>query len=217
MTFQLPNQPTERNRSPIWVRPNVVHRLACEGACLALFLLPESSEMLKLRRHTKGTHQWLSPKQGQVLLDLAKQNAEHIAQPDVLSGLLLASQELLQPSLGDNVLLDHRVIHIQESLQQTLPEESPSLEALARQINLSRFRLSHLFREQTGITLRRYMLWLRMLQAFRKLTQARTVADAAHAAGFSDHAHFTRTSQKMGGRTPSSLFHDSKIVQANKF
>ena len=99
MTFQLPNQPTERNRSPIWVRPNVVHRLACEGACLALFLLPESSEMLKLRRHTKGTHQWLSPKQGQVLLDLAKQNAEHIAQPDVLSGLLLAEWSFLMIDL----------------------------------------------------------------------------------------------------------------------
>ncbi|GAX42296.1 AraC family transcriptional regulator [Tolypothrix sp. NIES-4075] len=85
---------------------------------------------------------------------------------------------------------------------------------IARHISLSESRLRHLFTEQVGIPLTKYVLWVRMKVALREMLKPGvTLSDAAHQAGFTDHAHFTRTFRRMFGVSPSLLLKYGQFLQ----
>lgn len=79
------------------------------------------------------------------------------------------------------------------------------IRALADRVALSPSRLGELFRRDIGIPLRRYLLWLRLIEAVEALAGGLTLTEAAHRAGFADSAHFTRTFNRMFGMPPSAL------------
>ncbi len=85
------------------------------------------------------------------------------------------------------------------------PSPPPGVEELCRIATLSESRLHHLFREQVGVPVRRYLLWHRYMVAMRHLSTGASATDAAHAAGFSDSAHFTRTARTVNGFTPTKM------------
>ena len=76
---------------------------------------------------------------------------------------------------------------------------------IARAVHLSPGRLRHLFVEQTGVTFRGYVLWQRMQLVLHAIEAGSTLTEAAHAAGFADSAHLTRTFRRMFGTAPSGI------------
>ena len=80
-----------------------------------------------------------------------------------------------------------------------------ALRDVAAAVHLSPSRLRHLFVEETGVTLRGYVLWLRILRAVAAMMDGRTWTDAAHEAGFADSAHLSRTFRRMFGVTPAMI------------
>ncbi|WP_017297167.1 helix-turn-helix transcriptional regulator [Nodosilinea nodulosa] len=85
---------------------------------------------------------------------------------------------------------------------------------IARHVDLSEGRLRHLFSEQIGIPITSYILWARIKVALKEmLNPGVTLANAAHRANFSDHAHFTRTFRRMFGISPSLLLKHSQFLQ----
>jgi len=80
-----------------------------------------------------------------------------------------------------------------------------TLEEVAAEACLSPSRFRHLFVEQTGMALRPYILWRRFLRVWELIMGGATLSSAAHAAGFADAAHLTRTSRRMFGIPPSVL------------
>ncbi len=70
---------------------------------------------------------------------------------------------------------------------------------------LSPSRFRHLFAEQTGMGLRQYILWRRFVSVWEHRMNGASLSTAAHAAGFADSAHLTRTSRRMIGIPPSSM------------
>ena len=84
-------------------------------------------------------------------------------------------------------------------------EDATSLDALARSVRLSPGRLMHVFTASVGIPLRPYLAWLRLQRAATAIIGQSPVGDAAHAAGFADAAHLSRTFQRMLGIPPSAL------------
>lgn len=84
-------------------------------------------------------------------------------------------------------------------------DSATSLEALAASVRLSPSRLMHVFTASTGIPLRPYLAWLKLQRAARAIVNERPLGEAAHAAGFADAAHMSRTFRRMLGIPPSSL------------
>jgi transcriptional regulator GlxA family with amidase domain len=80
-----------------------------------------------------------------------------------------------------------------------------SLEALAAAVGLSPGRLMHVFTTSIGIPLRPYLTWLKVQRAAAVIASGGRLVDAAHAAGFADAAHMTRTFRRMLGAPPSAL------------
>jgi len=99
---------------------------------------------------------------------------------------------------------DPRVLVAIEYLRGRV-NESVSLSEVARAANLSPSRFRHLFVEETGMPLRTYVLWRRLLHVWTLLMQGEALSAAAHAAGFADSAHLSRTARTMFGLPPSVL------------
>ncbi len=83
--------------------------------------------------------------------------------------------------------------------------DAVSLAEVAKVANLSPERFRHLFVQETGMPMRNYVLWHRLLHVWTLLMEGQTLSTAAHAAGFADSAHLSRTARTMFGLPPSVL------------
>jgi AraC-like DNA-binding protein len=80
-----------------------------------------------------------------------------------------------------------------------------SLASLARHAKLSPSRFAALFRDATGVPVRRYKLWVAMGAAVRSIQRGANLTQASMDAGFSSPAHFSSAYRQMFGMEPSRL------------
>lgn len=113
-------------------------------------------------------------------------------------GKLVASNPLPEATL------DRRIARAVELLRERVGE-SVLLADIAESVYLSPDRFRHLFIEQTGMRFRPYVLWLRIELALAEFAANRSLTEAAHAGGFADSAHFSRSFRRMFGIAPSSF------------
>jgi len=99
------------------------------------------------------------------------------------------------------------------AILDSLPERRVTAQELAGAVSLSASRLTHLYSAQTRMPPRRYLVWLRLLDSVQELARGASLTQAAHAVGFSDAAHLSRTFRRMLGFTPSAALQASRIVQ----
>jgi AraC-like DNA-binding protein len=82
------------------------------------------------------------------------------------------------------------------------PERNVSLEELAAQAGIGKFRLIRLFREQTGLPPHALQVAHRIRAARRLLEAGETIAETAAATGFADQSHLHRHFRRSLGLTP---------------
>ena len=110
---------------------------------------------------------------------------------------------------------DARVLAAIDYIRQRI--DTPiTLPGVAKVVHLSPGRFRHLFVEETGMPLRTYVLWRRLLKVWSLLMQGRNLSEAAHAVGFADSAHLSRTSRTMFGTTPSALQMSGPLSQLER-
>ena len=115
-------------------------------------------------------------------------------------GLVQSLTQGTEPS----VISDARILRAVEYINSHLTT-SITLDEVAEVACLSPSRFRHLFAEQTGTGLRPYILWRRFVSVWEHTMRGASLSTAAHAAGFADSAHLTRTCRRMMG-IPPSLF-----------
>lgn len=83
----------------------------------------------------------------------------------------------------------------------------PSLGTLARQVGVAPWPLSRAIRALLGVPLREYLVRRRIDRALEQLAVSprMTISEAAHAAGFASHAHFTDVVRARFGSGPREL------------
>lgn len=108
-------------------------------------------------------------------------------------------------------VLDPRISRAIAGFAEDALEVTPAAEA-ARRIGLSSSRFQHLFAEEIGVPFRRFRIWQRLRGAIGEVVAGNTFTAAAHAAGFSDQAHFAREFRRTFGATASpSLRHVRRV------
>ncbi|MGB0987682.1 MAG: helix-turn-helix domain-containing protein [Pseudoalteromonas spongiae] len=99
---------------------------------------------------------------------------------------------------------DPRIAKILNHLQQC-DSAQLNLSQLAKIVNLSQSRLSHLFSEQIGMPFKSYQRYLRFKRLIPLLANGFDLTKAAHQVGFSDAAHLSRECKKLFGIQPKQL------------
>ena len=92
------------------------------------------------------------------------------------------------------------------SLIHSSYKDSIRLSHLASLSNLSESRLRHLFKKETGITIRQYILNMRVTEAVKLVIDGFSKTYAAIETGFSDSAHLSRTFRIIYGLTLTDLY-----------
>jgi len=105
------------------------------------------------------------------------------------------------------------------AMQRAIAEgRAPRLTEVADEVDLSPTRLTHRFTREVGIPFRALVPWLRVAAAVRAMQAERarglegSLTDAAHAAGFADAAHLTRTFRALFGLPPSLVLTGARLV-----
>jgi AraC-like DNA-binding protein len=107
-----------------------------------------------------------------------------------------AVPEAQEPPWGDTVLA---------LIDRSLAAGRVRLSDAAAASGLSAERFRHVFAESYGLPFKRFVLWRRLQTASAALIDGGDATGAAHAAGFADSAHFTRTMKTMLGVQPSQF------------
>ncbi len=87
-----------------------------------------------------------------------------------------------------------------------------SLDELARSVGVSYTRMSHLFTQSLGISLRNYQLWLKIHNALNMLYAGATLTEIARTTGFADLAHLSRVSRQALG-APLTYFRANETMK----
>ena len=109
---------------------------------------------------------------------------------------------------------DKRIQDVVEFISNNIGEKINS-ETLTEVACLSESRLLHLFKEEMGLPIRNYILWLRLQIVIELILEGNSLTTASYKAGFSDQAHMTRTFSNMIGVPPSLISKNSKFIQVS--
>jgi AraC family transcriptional regulator of arabinose operon len=105
--------------------------------------------------------------------------------------------------------VDKRVLQVIELLWERY--DYPLAE-LAAKVKLSSFRLSHLFAENMGMTLRSYQQWRKIRKAISLSKNTNlSLAQLAMASGFTDAAHFSKVFLQLHAAPPSYFFQSGNV------
>jgi len=95
-------------------------------------------------------------------------------------------------------LLDERIITFLEMLEHCDCDDH-SIEEYAGELNLSASRLSHLFSEQVGIPIKKYLTLHQLEKAFEKILLGDSITKASMEAGFDSPSHFAAVVKSLMG------------------
>ncbi len=200
----------------IIMAPNFPHQFDGNGGKQAIFLIePETTlgQSLIKKYFQKGKVKEIENARFEMSFNELR---NHLPPGNQCQEVKLCCDNLLNTLLGAPVLLTPMDARIEKALYfiEQAKHQKISSQTIAQQVYLSESRFLHLFSEQMGIPLRRYILWLRLIQGVKVVLGGVSLTTAAHEVGFADSAHFSRTFKEMFGLTPSKIFKNSQSIQA---
>ena len=192
------------------IPPNTLqHFRATSGAMAFLYVDATSNDYARLRAlaSTNGERSHLDLRYEALLLD--RLNRLRIGGAACWRETRDELETLL--SGGTPRAADARIVQTLQLIHED-PTTRLSLAKLALRAKLSPSRFTALFKQATGVPLRRYKLWVAMGAAVRSMQRGASLTEASMDAGFSSPAHFSSAYRQMFGMEPSRLVLSSSAV-----
>jgi|SRR5690625_433710 len=109
---------------------------------------------------------------------------------------------------------DERVNEVLKLLDDCMCEdELHQIKYLSKQTYLSESRLAHLFKEQTDIPLKSYIVLHKLQKAYELIFNGESLTAAAVGAGFYSASHFAYTNKMMTGMSATNIVKDSEFLK----
>ena len=176
----------------VLVPSDIEHAVSSAGPTIGICFDPERLPHVAGFARS-GPTRVIDGRRGAQLVAAAHAHRTQLSRPDVLAGLATEAAELVRST---PVRLDRRVARVVEALREPAAEMP--------RLAISDGHLQELFVRDVGAPMRSYRLWHRLLRALVAFTTT-DATTAAHAAGFADLAHFSRTCRRMLGYSPTIL------------
>ena len=128
---------------------------------------------------------------------------------------IIQTENLIQKIRSGQALnnYDYRISETIEYLNQNDLEYDVMIKTLRTITNLSESRLSHLFKSNIGISLKKYLIWSKLKSTIKNhLDSKDDLFSALIKSGFYDQPHFSKSFKSMLGVKPSKAY-NSRIIQ----
>ncbi len=184
--------------------PNVPQQIeSVDGDLVVLKIDPETDAFARVRTHVRDRPMHEVP--DQVAFELAARTGPWLKGPAFSpERVWQLAVELIGDAEWPQNRFDPRIARVLAALKERFRETPPAAE-LAASVGLSESRLTHLFTEEVGIPIRRYVLWLRLRHVVWVYMLTQSLTEAAHEAGFTDSAHLSRSFRSLFGIRPSAV------------
>jgi len=189
------------------IKPHVPHFCEAEkGTLNVLNIEPYSNIGLELAGRFKENQEYIvfdSPSETNAFFQTTKDSLAVSQIIDALVAKLPATS------------YDERVAKIVDYIKSNYYEQSITPQTFADIVFLSPSRLASLFKQQTGSSLSRYLLWTRLRQAiYLTLSEKeRSLTEIAYDTGFYDLPQFNKYMYEMFGMPPKALKFNSDLIE----
>jgi AraC-like DNA-binding protein len=110
---------------------------------------------------------------------------------------------------------DERVHQVLRLLDECAHEdEEHQVKYFSEKAGLSQSRLAHLFKEETGVPLKSYIVLHKLQKAYDAIFVGENFTTAALNAGFDSPSHFAYTNKLMTGMSATSIIKNSEFLKA---
>ncbi|MEM9329337.1 MAG: helix-turn-helix domain-containing protein [Bacteroidota bacterium] len=107
---------------------------------------------------------------------------------------------------------DSRIVAVIDSLNRHEVAYEEMMGVLTEVAHLSPSRLSHLFRQEVGLSLKKYLLWCKLKATIEKhLEEGQDLFGSLIQECFYDHPHFSKAFRTMLGISPSKVYNSSTV------
>jgi len=128
---------------------------------------------------------------------------------DALSHLII--KQTVSIKNLNNLYEDKKIIKDTFEFINDSIEMNFTLDALASNVNLSKFHFLRKFKKEFGLTPYEFILNERVNRANTLIQNGESISEAGFGVGFTDQSHFSKNSKKFLGHTPSYLQKNSNI------
>jgi AraC-like DNA-binding protein len=175
------------------IPPRVTHHLALDGRLVSCYVDPASERSTSCRRQFTEFHSGIG-------IDHVAHDALLATPPDDATAarwLDAAAPAAIHP-------IDARIEMAAKQIRDDPAVSIPAGE-MAAASGLSESRFLHLFRQETGCSLRRYRLWSRLIRAGTELATGSNLTTAAAEAGFASPSHLADRFKTTFGLSATQL------------
>lgn len=129
-------------------------------------------------------------------------------EPILNSVLVLLLNKLSTEKLDNTAVISQNPIILQciDYIKYNL-NSNLSVEEISKVCNISVSGLSHLFKKEMNISLHKYIIEKRLIEAYKKIHAGKAVTSVYIECGFNDYSGFYRQYKKMFGFSPSQTKH----------
>ncbi|WP_343631325.1 AraC family transcriptional regulator [Fluviicola sp.] len=189
------------------IKPQVKHHCIAEkGTLNILNIEPYSTVGLDLASRFQKDQDSIVFGSAAEISDFFQTGTENPDIQPILSALL---------SKEEPVQYDERVTKIVEYIKANSFQQDITPQTFADIVFLSPSRLASLFKQQTGSSLSKYLLWTRLRESiYLTLSdKEKTLTDIAYDCGFYDLPQLNKYMYEMFGMPPKALKHNSDLIQ----
>ena len=199
------------NGKCVIVNTNISHSVSSDGkAKLSILIEPTSAFARKLNSQIKGDY-LICDKENITELQQKAEKLCNATNKEQYTTFIADFAEYLGIDRNSEIP-DERIVKILEILKNCDCNDH-TIENFADIVCLSSSRLSHLFREQTGVPLKSYILFHQLKKAFTAILNGQNITDSAMCAGFDSPSHFAATVKKWMGMPVSQSINNSEFLK----
>ena len=203
----------------IMIASNIQHTIKSNHNLMLVYLFDETSdisvkmEQLYFRKNNyfildcsmvhKIRETWLNNMVDESNVDLMK-----TSYPNVYKTIL----KICGLSSPKKVKLDSRILQAMDLLQSCDEISENTIHQLAKSLYLSQSRLSHLFKEQIGVSLNSFLVLIKIQKAYQYIFDGDSITEAALKARFNSSSHFVTINKANFGISANQFHRDARLI-----
>lgn len=204
----------------IIISSNVFHTIENNGNDVLVYLFDETTDIAKEieEKYLKGKfYHNLTLNTVQKIKKIWNENMVNITDDNSIENKYSNTYErILKVCKLDTkkpYITDERIKKVLFLLQEGEEITEGIIDEVAERVFLSKSRLSHLFKEETKISLSSFLVIMKIAKAYDYILAGENITEASIKAGFHSPSHFATTNKNMFGISANEFRKDVKVVQ----
>lgn len=187
------------------IRPDTPHSVTSDGLTISILLFPETELCNEVSALLSGKNivKLEAPVVGDLKKHFKNYTSKHFNEDSICTLLSQSVGSGHARDISQNQI-DFRVTKVIDLIKSS-PQKSVPFARLISESGLSESRLLHLFKKETGTTIRKFALWNKLQHAIKLHLAGNNLTKAASLSGFTDAAHFNRVFVSNFGLNPSFM------------